>query len=102
MTLEQNAYVLIGGSMQNREMSYVQLSRARCETHLFVDENSAGRDRSELERLVRRSDEKLSAHGVAREEQQRQERQRQEQERQEQERQEQQRQQQGPSLHLSL
>ena len=29
MTLEQNAYVLLGGSMQNREMTYVQISRAR-------------------------------------------------------------------------
>ena len=29
MTLEQNAYVLLGGTMQNREMTYVQISRAR-------------------------------------------------------------------------
>ena len=28
MTLEQDAYVLVGGSMQNREMTYVQISRA--------------------------------------------------------------------------
>ena len=28
MTLEQDAYVLLGGSMQNREMTYVQISRA--------------------------------------------------------------------------
>ena len=27
MTLEQDAYVLVGGSMQNREMTYVQISR---------------------------------------------------------------------------
>ena len=26
MTLEQNAYVLLGGTMQNREMTYVQIS----------------------------------------------------------------------------
>jgi ATP-dependent exoDNAse (exonuclease V) alpha subunit len=29
MTLEQDASVLVGGSMQNREMTYVQISRAR-------------------------------------------------------------------------
>ena len=27
MTLDQNVYVLVGGSMQNREMTYVQISR---------------------------------------------------------------------------
>ena len=68
------------GSMQNREMTYVQISRAEGETHLFVDEKSAGRDRlEELVRAADRSQEKLSSHAVAREEEQRQERQRQEQ-----------------------
>ena len=66
MTLEQDAYVLVGGSMQNREMTYVQISRARGETHLFCDERTAGRDESELVRMVSRSEEKFSAHGVAR------------------------------------
>ena len=80
MTLEQNAYVLLGGTMQNREMTYVQISRAKGETHLFVDEKSAGRDRlEELVRAADRSQEKLSSHAVAREEEQRQERQHQEQ-----------------------
>jgi ATP-dependent exoDNAse (exonuclease V) alpha subunit len=84
MTLEQNVYVLAGGSMQNREMTYVQISRAKCETHLFTDEAAAGRDLAELERLVKRSDEKFSAHGIAREEEERQKRQREQQQRREQ------------------
>ena len=80
MTLEQNAYVLLGGTMQNREMTYVQISRAKGETHLFIDEKSAGRDRlEELARAADRSQEKLSSHAVAREEERRQERQHQEQ-----------------------
>jgi ATP-dependent exoDNAse (exonuclease V) alpha subunit len=67
MTLEQDAYVLVGSSMQNREMTYVQISRARGETHLFCDEKTAGRDESELVRKVSRSEEKFSAHAIARE-----------------------------------
>ena len=64
MTLEQDAYVLVGGSMQSREMTYVQISRARGETHLFCDEHTAGRDESELTRMVGRSEEKFSAHAM--------------------------------------
>lgn len=70
MTLDQNVYTLLGGSMQNREMTYVQISRARGETHLFSDEKTAGQDRDELTRMVSRSEEKLSAHAVAREKRQ--------------------------------
>jgi ATP-dependent exoDNAse (exonuclease V) alpha subunit len=66
MTFEQDAYVLLGGQMQYRELTYVQLSRARGETHLFCDEQTAGRDQSELARMVSRSEEKLSAHAMAR------------------------------------
>ena len=73
-------------------MTYVQLSRAKGATHLFVDEPSAGRDRARLEQLVSRSDEKFSAHAIAREEQERQKRQREQQQRQEQS--------QGPDLSL--
>ena len=43
--------------MQNREMTYVQISRARGETHLFCDEQTAGRDQGELARMVGRSEE---------------------------------------------
>jgi conjugative relaxase-like TrwC/TraI family protein len=79
MTLEQDAYVLVGGSMQNREMTYVQISRAKGETHLFTDEKSAGQAQAELLRAISRSEEKLSAHTVAREAEQREQQQRQEQ-----------------------
>ena len=64
MTLEQDAYVLVGGSMQSREMTYVQISRAGGETHLFCDEQTAGRDESELTRMVGRCEEKFSAHAM--------------------------------------
>lgn len=32
-----NAFVLLGGSMQDRFLSYVQMSRARGQTHVYVD-----------------------------------------------------------------
>ena len=63
MTLDQNVYALVGGGMQSREMTYVQVSRARGSTHLFSD----AQHRTELERLVGRSREKVSAHQIARE-----------------------------------
>ena len=47
-------------------MAYVQLSRARGECHLFTDQQSAP-TLSDLELAVRRSDEKLAAHTIARE-----------------------------------
>ena len=75
MTLDQDAYVLIGGPMASRELAYVQISRARGDTHLFSD----ARHRSELEHILGRSDEKLSAHQIAREADRRPERQRQQQ-----------------------
>ena len=61
--------------MASRELAYVQISRARGDTHLFSD----ARHRSELERILGRSDEKLSAHQIAREADRRPERQRQQQ-----------------------
>jgi len=65
MTVE-NTFVLFGGGMQSREMTYVQLSRARGECHLFADRQSAPTF-SDLERAVHRSDEKLAAHTIDRE-----------------------------------
>ena len=76
MTLDQDAYVLIGGPMASRELAYVQISRAKGTTHLFSD----ARNRDELERLLGRSDEKFSAHQIAREADRRPERQRRHQE----------------------
>ena len=65
-TTVENTFVLFGGGMQSREMTYVQLSRARGECHLFADRQSAPTF-SDLERAVRRSDEKLAAHTIDRE-----------------------------------
>ena len=62
----ENTFILFGGAMQSREMTYVQLSRARGECHLFADRQSAPTF-SDLERAVRRSDEKLAAHTIDRE-----------------------------------
>jgi len=45
------AYVLAGGWMQDRELSYVQASRARGDTWFFIDQMEAG---EELTDLVRR------------------------------------------------
>ena len=61
--------------MASRELAYVQISRAKRATHLFSD----ARNRAELERILGRSDEKFSAHQVAREAERRPERQRQQQ-----------------------
>lgn len=42
------AFILLGGSMQDRELSYVQLSRARVETRLFCTRAFAGEDLAEM------------------------------------------------------
>ena len=47
--------VLCGGSMQDREATYVQASRAREETRLYVDEVSAGEEFSGMVRAMERS-----------------------------------------------
>jgi len=38
----ENAFILLGGALQDREISYVQASRARGETHFFVSKEDAG------------------------------------------------------------
>ena len=43
MTLEQDAYVLVGGSMQNREMTYVQISRAGRDASVLRRANGGAR-----------------------------------------------------------
>lgn len=61
MTVER-AFVLAGGAMQDREQAYVQMSRAREETRLFVDEATAGEDLVELARAMSRPRQKDLAH----------------------------------------
>lgn len=42
------AFVLLGGQLQNQHLSYVQLSRARGETRVYIDRFEAGQDYAEL------------------------------------------------------
>jgi len=56
----KNSFVLCGGAMTDREMSYVQASRARRDTHFFTEEirvwnpDTARREEQTLEELARR------------------------------------------------
>jgi|APThiThiocy_ev2_2_1041544.scaffolds.fasta_scaffold01801_10 Ti-type conjugative transfer relaxase TraA len=60
------AYVLGGGPMQGRELSYVQASRARLETRFFATAAETGDDIAQLAREMERSRQKLMAHTVIR------------------------------------
>ncbi|MDE2125251.1 MAG: relaxase domain-containing protein [Armatimonadetes bacterium] len=70
-----HAYVLCGGPMADRELSYVQASRARLDTHFFSEalpgpdsrkEQRAERTINELARIMSRSRQKDLAHDVLR------------------------------------
>lgn len=65
MTVE-HAYLLMGGPMQDREMAYVQMSRARGETRLFVNEAEGGDDFGDLRRQLKTSRTKELATTVGR------------------------------------
>ena len=64
-TTVKNAYVLLGGAMQDAEMFYTQISRARNRTQLFVDEPSTGVDFEDLVASLSISNEKMLAREVA-------------------------------------
>lgn len=51
----QNAYVLLGGPSQDRELSYVQASRARGTTRFFLGKLEAGEDLRDLCKQMERS-----------------------------------------------
>ena len=59
-TRDQN-FVLLGGPMQDRELSYVQLSRTRGKTFLFTDRLEAGDELAQLARGMTRSRQKEMA-----------------------------------------
>lgn len=61
------AYILAGGSMQDRELSYVQASRSREKTVFFMTESQLGDGVAELARQMERSRQKEMAHTVLRE-----------------------------------
>lgn len=66
MTLDQNSYILFGGTMQSREMTYVQISRARADTFLFTDKATTA-ELGDIDRQASRSVEKTAAQTVSRE-----------------------------------
>lgn len=64
MTVDK-AFVLMGGPMQDREMSYVQASRARFGTHIYTDKLTAGKGLEDLARAASTSRQKELAHEIA-------------------------------------
>lgn len=57
-----HAYVLAGGAMTDRELSYVQLSRARHTTRVYADRAEAGTDLADLARAMTKSRQHTLAH----------------------------------------
>jgi len=51
----ENSLVLLGGSMTDREMSYVQISRARGTTRIYADRDSGGDSIERLASMMNRS-----------------------------------------------
>lgn len=60
----ETAQVLLGDSMQDRELSYVQLSRARLTTRLYTDREQAGEELTLLARAMTKSRRKELAHDL--------------------------------------
>jgi ATP-dependent exoDNAse (exonuclease V) alpha subunit len=60
----ENAYVLLGGPGQDRELSYVQASRARGTTRFFLDKAEAGDDLRDLCKQLERSRRKNLSHDL--------------------------------------
>ena len=63
-TTVDNSYILAGGSMQDRELTYVQASRARLAMHLYTDKLEAGDNFSRLAKQMNKSNEKILAHEI--------------------------------------
>lgn len=61
-----HAYVCLGGRMTDNEMTYVQVTRAKKSTHLFVDRSHAGDDLKDLIDAVEQSRVKVMAHDKGR------------------------------------
>jgi conjugative relaxase-like TrwC/TraI family protein len=60
----ENAYVLLGGPSQDRELSYVQASRARGTTRFYLDKLEAGDDLRDLCKQLERSRQKNLSHDL--------------------------------------
>jgi ATP-dependent exoDNAse (exonuclease V) alpha subunit len=61
----ENAYILVGGGMQDRELSTVQVSRARGQTWIFTDRAEAGEGLTQLARQMSTSHQKELALDLA-------------------------------------
>ena len=66
MTAE-NTFILAGGGMQDRELSYVQVSRAKAETRIYTDKIEAGEKLQDLSRQMSKSRQKDLAVNVQQE-----------------------------------
>ncbi|RUL84602.1 MobF family relaxase [Tautonia sociabilis] len=60
----ERAHVLLGGPMSDRHLAYVQASRSRGETHLVIDEDSAGPKLRDAIRTLSRARQKDLAHDL--------------------------------------
>jgi ATP-dependent exoDNAse (exonuclease V) alpha subunit len=60
----ENSFVLLGGPTQDRELSYVQTSRARGNTRFFLDKLDAGENLREISKQVERSRQKDLSHDI--------------------------------------
>jgi ATP-dependent exoDNAse (exonuclease V) alpha subunit len=60
-TTVENTFVLLGGSLQDQHLAYVQLSRARGVTQVYVDRFEAGDNLDGLEQSLTRSNPDLLA-----------------------------------------
>lgn len=60
-TTVENTFVLLGGSIQDQHLAYVQLSRARGVTQVYVDRFEAGDECEGLEQSLKRSNPDLLA-----------------------------------------
>ncbi len=61
-----HSYILAGGPMADRELAYVQLSRARHSTRIFIDQAEAGEHLGDFARSITKSRLQELAHDVQR------------------------------------
>jgi ATP-dependent exoDNAse (exonuclease V) alpha subunit len=60
----ENAFALLGGSMQDRELSFVEASRSRGKAHFFTSALEAGENLADLRRQFVKSRAKNLAHDI--------------------------------------
>lgn len=63
-TTVPNVYILLGGSLQDRHLSYVQITRAKESTRLYTDATNAGHELKYLTQQMERERPKLLAHDL--------------------------------------